>query len=188
MAKAGRKRKQGALRDSAGISRDSEIARKLAFECSIARQAAELRRAGIPETHAGNQLAGFTLGKLRLRGPNDPGGISEEQYQAGNAWAILVHRHAAIMGYRLSIATPSFSSVIGGSSCAKEPGDDEVLAVRRRWSDAYNALVSASRDHGLRVRDVTYGVAVENWPLERLSEADYGLLRVGLNVIGKALR
>lgn len=189
MAKAGRPRKAGAVRDESGKSRDDEVAKRKAYETSLARQAAELRRDGIDPEHAGNQLAGFTLGKLRLRGSKDPGGISEDQYLDGNAWALLVHRHAALMGYKLSIATPSFAMVGAGGSCAAEPNEDEVMRVRRRWSDAYNALMGACRDHGgLRLRDVTYGVCVENWPIERLTEADYGMLRIGLNVIGRALR
>jgi hypothetical protein len=43
-------------------------------------------------------------------------------------------------------------------------------------------------DMGLRARDVTYGVCVENWPIRIISPDDVGKLRTSLNYIGRALR
>ena len=57
----------------------------------------------------------------------------------------------------------------GGITCLAEPEEKEIVGVRRQWSDCYNALMSAARDHGLRVSIVTYGVCVENWPVGALS-------------------
>jgi hypothetical protein len=96
---------------------------------------------------------------------DDPGGISQEQFNAGQAWTRIVYRHAAIMGYSLTIRTPSFIMVGGGMSCVAEPEEDEIIAVRRKWSDCYNALMSACRDHGLaRKLSSLMACAVENWP------------------------
>ena len=77
----------------------------------IARRGLRARFAG---KHASDALAGFTLGVLHLRwqaDKNDPGGISPEQFNAAQAWTRIVHRHAAIMGYSLTIRTPSFIMV-----------------------------------------------------------------------------
>jgi hypothetical protein len=75
----------------------------------------------------------------------------------------------------------------GGMTCIAEPDEREIVGVRRKWSDCYNALMVAARDHGLRVAIVTYGVCVENWPVGALSHEDLGHLRVGLNAIGKVV-
>ena len=68
-----------------------------------------------------------------------------------------------------------------------EPDEKEIVGVRRQWSDCYNALMSAARDHGLRVSIVTYGVCVENWPVGALSGQDLGMLRIGLYALGKVV-
>jgi hypothetical protein len=125
--------------------------------------------------------AAFALASQQRR----PGGISPEQFNAGQAWTRLVHRHAAIMGYSLNIRTPSFIMVGGGATCLAEPEQKEIVAVRRQWFDCYNTLMGAARDHGLRVSIVTYGVCVENWPVGALSREDFGMLRIGLNALGK---
>ena len=189
--RTGRKRKSNVRRDTKGKSRGE-------FEVvdpeTLAVRARELRKAGFDARfagkHANDALAGFTLGLLHLRwqhNKDDPGGISQEQFNAGQAWTRIVYRHAAVMGYSLTIRTPSFIMVGGGTSCAAEPEEDEIIAVRRKWSDCYNALMSAGRDHGLRVSIVTYGVCGENWPAGALSREDLGDLRLGLNAIGKVV-
>lgn len=186
--RSGRKRKPNVIRDRTGKSRGEP--QVVAAEVRAVRERI-LESQGINTEEALNPLAGFTLGKLLLRhraDESDPGAISREQYEAGEEWCRIVHRHAAIMGYRLNIHTPSFVMVGGMSVGGAEPDEEQVIAVRRRWSDCYSALMDVCRVHGLRVRNVTYGVCVENWPIERLSEADYGALRVGLNALSTMLK
>lgn len=189
--RTGRKRKPNVRRDARGKSRGLPDA---IDPETLAVRARELRAAGFEPRFAGkyasDALAGFTLGVLHLRwqaNKDDPGGISPEQFNAAQAWTRLVHRHAAIMGYSLNIRTPSFIMVGGGMTCLAEPEEKEIVAVRRTWSDCYNALMAAARDHGLRVSIVTYGVCVENWPIGALSYEDLGLLRIGLNALGKVV-
>lgn len=185
--RTGRKRKTAVVRDRSGKSRGEPHV--VSAEVRAVRERI-LEAEGVDTGEALNSLAGFTLGKLLLRhraNKDDPGSISQEQYEAGEAWSKIVHRHAAIMGYRLNIQTPSFI-MVGGMSVKSEPDEEQIIAIRRRWSDCYGELMSACRDHGLRVRDVTYGVCVENWPVLQLSEADYGHLRIGLNAIATALK
>jgi len=189
--RTGRKRKSNVRRDAGGKSR-GEL--EVIHPETLAVRARELRKAGLDAgfagEHASDALAGFTLGVLHLRwqhNKDDPGGISDQQFNTAQAWCRIVHRHAAIMGYRLTIHTPSFIMVGGGASCLAEPDAHEILAIRRKWSDCYNALMAACRDHGLRVAIVTYGAAIENWPAGALSRKDLGDLRIGLNAIGKVV-
>ncbi len=189
--RTGRKRKPNVRRDARGKSR-GEI--EAIDPDSIAVRVRELRKAGFTAgfagRHASDALAGFTLGVLHLRwqaNKDDPGGISREQFDTGQAWNRLVRRHAAIMGYRLTIHTPSFIMVGGGIDCAPEPEEREIVGIRRKWSDCYNALMSACRDHGLRVSIVTYGACIENWPVGALSHKDLGDLRIGLNALGQVV-
>lgn len=189
--RTGRKRKANVRRDASGKSRGEPAT--ISPE-TLAVRARELRKAGFAAGFAGkyasDALAGFTLGVLHLRwqaNKDDPGGISREQFNTAQAWTRLVHRHAAVMGYTLTIRTPSFIMVGGGTSCMAEPDEREIIAVRRQWSDCYNALMSACRDHGIRVSIVTYGVCIENWPIGTLSHEDLGRLRIGLNAIGKVV-
>lgn len=186
--KTGRKRKANVRRDKNGKSR-GEI--EIVHPETLAVRRRDLRGDGIDPEQALNALAGFTLGRLYLRhqaNPQDPGAIDKNQYEAGEAWQKIVHRHAAMMGYKLHIHTPSFVMVGNGMDCRMEPDDDQIMKLRRRFEDCYNSLMAACADHGIRVRDVTYGVAVENWPASSLSEKDYGQLRIGLNAIGRVLK
>lgn len=178
----GRPRKPNLLRNRAGKS----LGERLEEIQSVARS---YRAREVGEADALNALAGFTLGRLLLRhnAGDHAFGISREQHDTGERWASLVRRHAALMGYSLgSPKSVSFVMVGGGRSVAPDVDDEVVLAVRRQWSDAYNALTSVARHHGYRVIQVTYGVCVENWPMESLKAPDYGLLRLGLNGIRTA--
>lgn len=190
MTRRGRRRKISVMRDRNGKSRGERPQDIIAEALAYRRR--DLLRDGVRPEHALDALAGFTLGRLLLRNradPSDPGSINEEQYNAGEAWAKLVRRHAAIMGYTLSSPkSPSFVMVGGGLSCEAEAGEDEIVGVRRRFSDCYNALMEACRIHGLATRDVTYAVCLDNRPLGSLSHDDYGHLRIGLNALAKVLR
>lgn len=152
----------------------------------------ELVKDGINPDEWQNSLAGFTLGRLRLRGQadaGDPGGISDAQFQAGEAWARIVHRHGQIMGYevRRNVKSPGFE-MVGGASLAPDASDEEVGRVRDRFKCCYDALMAVCRDHGMRVATVTWGVCLENWPAADLSHADHGALRLGLNALAKILK
>src|SRR5262249_43824385 len=146
--KTGRRRKSNVRRDAKGRSRGEP---DVIHAETLAVRARELRNAGFEPAfagrHASDALAGFTLGVLHLRwqaNKDDPGGISDRQFNSGQAWSRLVHRHAAIMGYSLTIRTPSFIMVGGGVTCLAEPDEREIIGTRRKWSDCYNCLMSAA--------------------------------------------
>ena len=181
-----RPRKKNVFREANG--RES---RSIIDPAVLATRARHLEEEGISGEHAKDALAGFTLGRLLLRwraDPGNPGGINQEQYDAGDAWASIVRRHGAIMGYRLNIHTPSFVMVGGGRDSTPEPEEETILHVRRQWRECYAAIIKACGTHGMRVRDVTYGVCIENWKIETLTQDDYGHLRTGLNALARALK
>lgn len=191
IVRTGRKRKSTVRRDAKGKSRGEP---EVVHPETLAVRKRDLRADGIllhkPEDLR-DELAGSSLGRLLLRNrqdEGDPGSINQAQFDAGQAWCKIVHRHASIMGYQLSIKSSGAVMVAGGKSLAIEPDEEVVLRIRRQFRDCYNGLMAACRAHGIRVRDVTYGIAVENWPLHRLSQADYGLLRTGLNRLVMVLR
>jgi hypothetical protein len=192
MARSGRKRKFEATRDPHGISRREAPG---IHPDTIAARLRELDRAGVRSRDlrdALDPLAGFTLGRLLLRhraSPHDPGSIDEQQYEAGQQWAALVYRHAAIMGY--SIASPQSPPLLllpRGTSCRPDPSARTVKRVRRLWSNCHRALTEVCEIHGDAVRDIIYAVCIENRGIERLKPADYGNLRVGLNALAKVFR
>ena len=151
----------------------------------------DLRKDGIDPEQWQNSLAGFSLGRLRLRGlanKDDPGGISEEQFRAGEAWARVIHRHSQIMGYevRRNVKSPAFV-MVGGMSCAPEATDDEIGSVRTKFRLCYDSLMEASKVHSMRVAMVTWDVCIDNCDIGVLSKDDHGKLRIGLNALDRVL-
>jgi hypothetical protein len=191
----GRKRNPNSIRDHNGKSRGEPVS--IAPEV-LAVRARDLFADGIGPEHATDALAGFTLGRLLLRyraDRSDPSSITPQQYDAGEDWARIVRAHARIMGYSLTSPSPSFIMVGSGLSCMSDPSQDEVLRIRRRYSDCYRALIDAGvmfKDRrkitGLEVAQICWDVCVNNRPIRTLSPVDFGNLRAGLNALIRALK
>jgi hypothetical protein len=201
-----RPRKKNVIRDAAGKSRGEPMGihpetlavrerQLVALRIPLQFTRMEMGRS-ITKRTAEDRLSGFTLGVLRLRPQGDPGAISEAQFDAGDTFCKIVHRHAAVMGYRLSVPSPGFvmqsrgsSSVVEDDVCLLEHKHTEEChpVVRRKFRACFDALMEETRKHGKRIWQVTYGVCVENWPPGALSMADYGHLRTGLNALGRAI-
>ena len=180
----GRARKTNVVRDSNGKSRGERPEDVVAVAmCYRSRE--------VGSKDALDPLSGFTLGRLLLRGrqdASDPGGISQEQYESGEAWATLCRQHSQIHGYSLGPKSPSTDMIGQGLSCIREPDEETIIKIRRKWEDCYNSLMEACRSHGLKVRNITFAVCVENMDIGSLHVDDYGILRIGLNAVGKPLR
>lgn len=199
--KRGRKRKSGVNRTKSGqISRAGEGG--IHPETMLVRER-QLKSVGlvlefnkleggrtVTKRTAEDRLSGYTLGQLRLRKQQDdknPGGISLDQFEAGEAWASLVIARKSLDDSRkLSAKTPSFSMVAGGGSSG-EMDQDRIDRIRKRWDSCEAALNGCTGDPVWKIKQVLYGVCVENWPMAQLSEIDLGQLRTGLNAIGRAL-
>jgi len=186
----GRPRNPNVRRDRSGKSRGEP--EHVVKAWALFYRGRDLELDGISPKHADDALAGHSLGRLLLRhqaNPQDPGSISREQFDAGTKWAEIIHRHASIMGYSLgSPKAPSFVMVSGGLSCAQEPTDEQIGRIRDQYRVCYDALAEASKSHGSNVQYATYAVCVQDRPLSALTTADYGALRIGLNVLARALR
>ena len=140
-----RKRKANVRRDRRGKSRGERPAIDPAV---LAARARELLREGVSPEHAGDALAGFTLGRLLLRGrasPGNPGSITQRQYDAGDRWAQIVRAHARLMGYRLTCPSPSFVLSGSGRACAEDAEEHQVRRIRQMYAACYNALIEAGK-------------------------------------------
>jgi hypothetical protein len=142
----------------------------------------------------GDRANGFTLGLLRQRqkaSREDPTGITQAQYEAGENWAHLCRQHALIMGYSLGSAKSQLPTMsLPGQSWLHEPGEAEVLQIRRQWSDCYRALMEAGAALrcGAEVALVCWDVCVKNRSIKRMTTGDFGNLRAGLNALARALK
>jgi hypothetical protein len=184
----GRRKKTSVLRDPAGKSRGEPAA--LVRAVVLAQRVRE-----VGAEHAANPLAGHTLGRLRLRhqphGPQDPCSISPEQYDAGERYATIAARHAALMGYVTgSPRAAAFGLLAAGASCLEEPDEEVILAARREFADCYRALMDTGRaiGQGVKVALVTYDACLDRRSLDGLSRQDIGNLKVGLNALARLFR
>jgi hypothetical protein len=183
-----RPRKTDVVRDASGRSRGEppHFVRAVALAQRARHVGAE---------HADNPLASHALGRLRLRfqthGPQDPCSISPEQYDAGERYAAIASQHAAIMGYATGIPQSAPLEVAAsGMACREEPDDDEVLRVRRLFSDCYRVLMEAGRaiGQGVKVALVSYDICLDRRAMETLTAQDLGNLKVGLNALTRLFR
>lgn len=194
----GRPRKKNVVRDSKGRSRGEveqihpeviAVRERLLEQDGIILQFRrhEGAREIINKT-ATDRLAGSSLGRLYLRYQQGERiyAITKEQYEAGEEWAGLVRRHSALV-YDRAIDPKSGSMELGGGRSCSEPDADNIIYIRRKWSDCHYYLMSAAEDHGRRVYEATYGICVREWPLNWLYFDDIGKLKIGLNAVGKAL-
>jgi hypothetical protein len=142
----------------------------------------------------GDRPGGYTLGLLRQRqkaSREDPTGITQAQYEAGEKWAHLCRQHALIMGYSLGSARPQIPAMsLPGQSCLQEPDEAEVLEIRRQWSDCYQALMEAgvALRRGAEVALICWDVCVKNRSIKHMTIDDFGNLRAGLNALVRALK
>ena len=204
---AGRKRKPGVRRSVSGKSRGEpeDAVRSVA----LAYRAKEIETAGIGDYIArearrrdrrteasplADPLNGFALGLLRQRrkaSREDPTGITQTQYDAGEKWANLCRQHALIRGYSLGSArSPSLSWSPAGQSCVREPDEAVILEVRRQWSDCYRALMDTgvALRRGVKVALICWDVCVNNRSIKHMSADDFGNLRAGLNALAHVLK
>jgi hypothetical protein len=212
--RTGRKRHANAKRTPSG--RVSRAAPGIHPETLAVREA-ELQKAGIilawteieggrsvPKRAADDRLSGYTLGRLYLRHQQDkgnPGGISQSQFESGEAWASLcIARKSLDDSQRLGVKSPfanmvksetppdSLELVFAPRVVQTETDDERALRIKARWNACDRAIDEECRGYSHKVKQVMLGVCIENWALEQITEADFGMLRTGLNLVGKVLR
>ena len=181
----GRKRKTG-KRYPCGKRRREETEKEAMSTVIEARQ----RLFGVTAKQARDDRLGSALGRLAFTGR-----ISDEQYQAGAAFAELYQRHHVTMG----LPTPSPRSVaallinegIFGSS-PSEPVLDVIEKLKRRFKDATDALDQCDRDHrfapGRRPTMLVYRLVCVDEDTRLWTDDDFGNLRVALNALARVFR
>jgi hypothetical protein len=198
LSRAGRKRSRTTIRDAAGKSRGEAV------QTIVAVALRQRLREGVSghdvfiRDERGivvgvNQDSGHLLGRMRIRGEQDPGGISDRQYHAGMSYAQLVCRHASIMGYSLGSAkSPSFMLVSAGQSTASEPDERTILHIRQQFNDCYRVLMDLGLLHGVatRIATNTYDACLDRITFAEVQADDVlrGNIKIGLNELGRILR
>lgn len=185
MAIRGRKRKVRVIRDRSGKSRGEPVD---VVKAVVWAQRERL----IGSEHKDDALAGFTLGRLLLRhraSKDDPSGITEGQRQAGEAWAEIERQHKIVMGYELHpLQGMTFEARSPTTGHGHEYNPEQVAKIRDKWTIGQDAIMAVCRHHGLGVRYIVHAVCVENIPVEHMSEADFGNLKLGLNALERAFK
>ncbi len=177
MTRLGRKRKTNVARGAHGKSRGERPDEIMAVVLGQPhRRFAETPR---------DARLGYPLGRLCLAGY-----ITEKQHDAGQRWAAIVRRYAALMGFRLeNPETPNVELVASGSSCAAEPDEKVILALRRDYNDAYAALELVGRHTktGRGPLKICRQICVQEIDEAILWPHRIGDLRIGLNALVRAL-
>lgn len=195
--RAGRKRRINVVRTKSGaISRAGQASNSAE---TLAVRERELKADGlilkfrkleggreVEKRTAEDRLSGYTLGKLLLRTRQGiPGGITQEEFEACEAWASLVVSRKSIDDSRkLEAKTPSFIMVGGGGHSA-EMAQDRIDRIRRRWLEC--ELEFGKLPCPWKVKQAMYGVCMEGWSLSDVSEADLSNLRTGAQAVRCAL-
>ncbi|HLH92560.1 MAG TPA: hypothetical protein VKX28_29375 [Xanthobacteraceae bacterium] len=145
-------------------------------------------KAGVAPDDALNALNGSTIGILHRRWQvcaSDPGGVSDDQYHAAQAYIATVFQYAQIMGLPLP-----WPGTAASRPTRAEPDERTILAVRRRFADFRRALLEAGAavGAGSRVNAAVYRVCIEDPGVEAVSKAEIQNLRYGLNAIARVAR
>jgi len=177
MARAGRKRKANVERNAAGKSRGDRPDEIMAVVLAQPHR----RFADTPR----DARLGYPLGRLCLAGY-----ITEKQHDVGQRWATIVRRYSALMGFRLeNPETPNVALIATGLSCAAEPDERVILALRRDYNDAYAALDRVGRDTrtGRGPLKICRQICVQEMSEAILWPHRIGDLRIGLNALVRVL-
>jgi hypothetical protein len=192
--RAGRKRKIGVSRTNSGaISRAGKAG--VSAE-TLALRERQLKSEGlilkfrkleggreVEKRTAEDRLSGYTLGKLLLRTrQGQPNGINQAQFEALEAWSSLVVARKSIDDSRkLESKTPSFVMVGGGGDSSEGLDQSKIDRIRRRWLECEYELNQLQCPW--KIKQAMYGVCMEGWLLDQLSEMDLSNLRTGADAV-----
>ena len=151
---------------------------------------ARQRHYGVTARQARDERVGTAFGRLAFHGL-----ISDQQYQAGLAFAEFYQRHHLAMGLPMpsprSVAGILINEGIFGGS-PSEPERDVIERLRRRFDEATDALDQCDRDHrmslGRRPALLIYRVICVDEDTTCWPEEDIGNLRVALNALVRTFR
>src|SRR5262249_4336499 len=108
-----------------------------------------------------------------------------DQYTAAQGYISCVIRYCEIMGIPLP------RPVAGATGATRrDPSDDVVLSVRRRFADLRRTLLDCGREIGVgsRVNAAVYHICIEDPPIDAVEPVEIENLRYGLNAVARYLR
>ena len=151
---------------------------------------ARKRHLGITARQARDQRLGTALGRLAFREL-----ISDEQYQAGVAFAELYQHHHLAIGLPMpsprSVAALLINEGIFGSTSG-ELAPDTIEKLKGRFRNTTDALDQCDREHrlsaGKRPTLLIYRVVCTDQDAMHWREEDIGNLRVALNALIRVFR
>ena len=181
----GRKRKAGE-RYASGNRKRGDTEREAMATVIDARR----RHFGVPTKIARDDRLGSALGRVAFKSL-----ISEVQYQAGREFGILHLHYAIVMG--LPVPNPqSVSNLLLREGITGAPADeyhDELIEkIRKRYSDATNAIDACDREQrlstGRRPSWLIYQIICRDEDIANAKADDLGNLRVALNALARNFR
>ena len=147
---------------------------------------ARRRHLGVTAARARDQRLSSALGRLAFTGV-----ITQQQYEAGQRFGEVYHRHHVLTGLPLpspsSVAGLMASAGIFGGSCG--PSDDDLIEkVRRRYDDALQMLARRDQDRrsmpGRPPGGLVYRIVCLDEDASGLTEHDREVLCHALDEIG----
>lgn len=180
----GRKRKPGNRHPCGKLVRPStgETQAQILATVVEARQ----RHYGVSAAQARDQRLCSALGRLAFTGA-----ITQQQYEAGQKFGEVYHRHQVVTGMPL----PSPSSVAGlmasagvFGGCGQPPADDVVERVRRHYDDALQVLNRCDQNRrampGQPPSRLVYRIVCLDEDASRIGDHDRRGLHHGLDELG----
>jgi hypothetical protein len=180
----GRKRKPGKRHPCGKLVRRSsgETQAEILATVVDARQ----RHYRVTAAQARDQRLSSALGRLAFKGA-----ITQQQYEAGQRFGEVYHRHHVVTG--IPLPTPrSVGGLMTGAgiigSCTQQPGDDVVERVRRHYDTALQVLAECDRDRrampGQAPSRLVYRIVCLDEDASDLSGHDCQSLHHGLDELG----
>lgn len=180
----GRKRKPGKRHPCGKLVQPSKGETQADILATVVE--ARQRHYGVTAAQARDQRLSSALGRLAFTGA-----ITQEQYEAGQKFGEVYHRHHVVTGMPL----PSPSSVSGLMASAgifggsgDPPADDLIEKVRRHYDGALQVLKGCDRDRerfpGQPPSRLVYRIVCLDEEAGQIPQADRTNLHHGLDELG----
>lgn len=180
----GRKRKPGKRHPCGKLVRRSAGETQAEILATVVD--ARRRHYRVTAAQARDQRLSSALGRLAFTGT-----ISQQQYEAGQRFGEVYHRHHVLTGLPLPSPSSVAALMAGGGifgGCTQLPEDDLVDKVRRHYDEALKVLARCDQDRrvlpGQPPGRLVYRIVCLDEDASALSEHDRHSLHHGLDELG----
>jgi hypothetical protein len=192
VVRKGRKRKPGVPRDAKGrIASGFDRERPEEIRRVVEMQPHRRHRKDVTvdgkTIKRSDPLYGYALGRLLVAGMGHKGdGLTQDQHDAGVWFTSLYKANARLRGWpNQNVKSPSTILLAAGLDCLPDDDPERIIAVRRRWQDAYRAIFDVQKDFG-PVFEALKRACVED--LDPANAGELGALRLALNALARIRR